>query len=190
MLLPYYQKKLLEAGTDEAGRGCYAGAVFAAAVILPRTYNNKWINDSKKLTATQRNELRVEIEKHAIAFAIANSSVAEIDSTNILAASIMAMHRAILALATQPQYIIVDGNRFTNYPNITHQTIIKGDGLYASIAAASILAKTERDAYMLHLHHQYPIYNWASNKGYGTLEHRKAIAANGLCMHHRKSFNI
>jgi ribonuclease HII len=190
MLLPFYQKKLIEAGCDEAGRGCYAGPVFAAAVILPKKFNNKWINDSKKLTAAQRNDLKLVIESAAICFAVAQVSEEKIDATNILKASIKAMHLAIEKLATAPQLLIIDGNRFHPYKNIPHLTIIKGDGLYTSIAAASILAKTYRDNYMETLHHSFPHYNWLNNKGYGTLEHRKAIEKHGLCIHHRKSFNI
>jgi ribonuclease HII len=190
MLLPFYQKKLIEAGCDEAGRGCYAGPVFAAGVILPKKFKNNWINDSKKLTEPQRNDLRGIIEQEAISWAVASISEQEIDSINILKASIKAMHVAIKKLVTQPEYLLIDGNRFYAYPNIPHQTVIKGDGIYLSIAAASILAKTHRDAYMQKLDAEFPQYGWAQNKGYGTLTHRKAIAQHGLCPYHRKSFNI
>jgi ribonuclease HII len=190
MLLPFYQKKLIEAGCDEAGRGCYAGPVFAAAVILPKKFKNNWINDSKKLSEPQRNDLRSIIEEQAICWAVASIGEQEIDSINILKASIKAMHVAIKKLATQPEYLLIDGNRFYAYPNIPHQTVIKGDGIYLSIAAASILAKTHRDAYMQKLDAEFPQYGWAQNKGYGTLTHRKAIAQHGLCPYHRKSFNI
>jgi ribonuclease HII len=190
MLLPFYQNKLLEAGCDEAGRGCYAGPVFAAAVILPKKFKNKWINDSKKITVTVRNELRTIIENEAIGFAVAKVTEAEIDATNILKASIKAMHLAIAQLSPLPKFLAIDGNRFYNYPSIPHQTIVKGDGKYANIAAASILAKTYRDAYMEQLHLAFPQYGWQQNKGYGTLQHRKAIDTYGLCEHHRKSFNI
>jgi ribonuclease HII len=190
MLLPYYQKKFIEAGCDEAGRGCYAGPVFAAAVILPKKFKNKWIDDSKKLTATQRNELKEIIEKEALSYAVAQVSETEIDEINILKASIKAMHLAINQLNKEPGFLIIDGNRFYNYKKTPHQTIIKGDGLYLSIAAASILAKTHRDLYMENIHNEYPMYNWAKNKGYGTLEHRNAIDQYGLCPYHRKSFNI
>lgn len=190
MLLPYYQKKLLEAGCDEAGRGCYAGPVFAAAVILPKRFKNKWINDSKKLTQVQRNELRLIIEQDAVSFAVAQVSEEEIDQTNILKASIKAMHLAIASLQTPPQFLAIDGNKFYNYPLIPHQTIIKGDGLYANIAAASILAKTYRDQFMCKIHEEFPEYDWLNNKGYGTINHRNAIEKYGLCKYHRKSFNI
>jgi ribonuclease HII len=190
MLQPFYQDSLIEAGCDEAGRGCYAGPVFAAAVILPKKFHHPLLNDSKKLSETQRYLLRPIIETEAIAFAVAQCSVQEIDAINILKASFTAMHRAIEQLKPQPALLLIDGNRFINYKKIPHQCIIKGDGLYASIAAASILAKTYRDDCMLQLHPQFAHYGWNRNKGYGTAQHRDAIATNGICPHHRKSFNI
>jgi ribonuclease HII len=190
MLLPYYQPNILEAGVDEAGRGCYAGPVFAAAVILPNNFKNNLLNDSKKLTPTQRNQLRTIIEFEAIAYAVHQISHTQIDAINILQATYQAMHGAIKALKPKAQYLLIDGNRFLPYPKLPHSCIVKGDGLYNSIAAASILAKTHRDDYMQRLHQQYPMYGWQSNKGYGTLTHRNAIAKYGLSPHHRKSFNI
>lgn len=190
MLLPFYQKKYTEAGCDEAGRGCYAGPVFAAAVILRKDFEHPILNDSKKLSAAQRNELRKVIEREAICYSVASVSNTEIDEINILQASVKAMHLALAGLKKQPKQVIVDGNYFLPYGEKSHQCIVKGDGLYASIAAASILAKTYRDEYMLHLHEQFPHYNWRSNKGYGTAEHRQAIEVYGLCEHHRMSFNI
>jgi ribonuclease HII len=184
------QTKLLEAGCDEAGRGCYAGPVFAAAVILPKKFKNQWIDDSKKLSSTMRNELRTIIENESVAFAVARVEVDEIDKINILKASIKAMHLAIDQLHPAPQFLAIDGNRFYPYNGIPHQTIIKGDGLYLNIASASILAKSYRDEYMQNLHQQFPEYGWHQNKGYGTLLHRNAIEKYGLTMHHRKSFNI
>jgi ribonuclease HII len=190
MLSPFFQEKGLEAGCDEAGRGCYAGPVFAAAVILPRDFQHPLLNDSKQVKPTQRYSLREIIQEKAIAWAVASVSPAEIDQINILQASYKAMHLAIAQLKTQPDVLLIDGNRFKPYPNMPHHCIIKGDGKFASIAAASILAKTYRDDYMLQLHEQYPQYDWASNKGYGTATHRKAIAEFGLCDEHRKSFAI
>jgi len=190
MLKPFYQEDLTEAGCDEAGRGCYAGPVFAAAVILPKDFYHSEINDSKLLSPQQRNELRVYIEANASAYAVAMIDNYEIDSINILKASFEAMHVALDTLAIQPGLLLIDGNRFTAYKKIPHHCIIKGDGIYASIAAASILAKTYRDAYMEQLHNEFPQYNWKSNKGYGTPEHRNAIDQSGLCKYHRKSFNI
>jgi ribonuclease HII len=190
MLKPFYQEKLTEAGIDEAGRGCYAGAVFAAAVILPNGFFHPLLNDSKKLNAGQRNMLRVIIEKEAIAFSVAQIGEQEIDRVNILQATYLAMHRAIEGLVNRPAFLLIDGNRFKPYPQIPHTCIVKGDGLYASIAAASILAKTWRDEYMQHLHEKYPHYGWNKNKGYGTLQHRQAIEIHGLCEYHRKSFAI
>ena len=189
-LLNYYQDKLLEAGCDEAGRGCYAGPVFAAAVILPANFYHPLLNDSKKLTEKQRQELEPIIKKEAIAWAIASQTAAEIDASNILKASIKCMHLALDQLKKKAQFIVVDGNRFYPYKKIPHQTIIKGDGQYAHIAAASILAKTTRDAYMEKAHKKFPNYSWDKNKGYGTAAHRAAIAQYGLCKEHRKSFNI
>ncbi len=190
MLIPSFQNKLIEAGCDEAGRGCYAGPVFAAAVILPKSYKLPSLNDSKQLSAAKRNELRQIIEKDAISFAVAEVSAQEIDKINILKASIKAMHLAVSQLSIQPKYLAIDGNRFYAYPNIPHSTIVKGDGIYANIAAASILAKTYRDTYMQQIHEEFPEYDWASNKGYGTAKHRNAIEKHGLCIHHRQSFNI
>ncbi|MCX6204742.1 MAG: ribonuclease HII [Bacteroidetes bacterium] len=190
MLSAYYQEKLLEAGCDEAGRGCYAGPVFAAAVILPRDFYHPLLNDSKKVTEKNRLILKELIEANAIAWAVAKIDHDEIDKINILKASIKAMHLAIKQLDTIPEYLLIDGNRFQKYPQIPHQCVIKGDGKYASIAAASILAKTHRDAFMKKLHKKFPAYNWSSNKGYGTLDHRNAIAEIGLCKYHRKSFSI
>lgn len=190
MLQPFYQDRLLEAGCDEAGRGCYAGPVFAAAVILPKNFHHPLLNDSKQLSEAQRYLLRPIIETAAIAFAVAQCSVEEIDTLNILKASFTAMHKAIAQLNTPPGLLLIDGNRFISYKKIAHHCIIKGDGIYASIAAASVLAKTYRDDYMLQLHTQFPQYGWNKNKGYGTAQHRAAIAANGICLHHRKSFNI
>lgn len=190
MLLPFYQKKLIEAGCDEAGRGCYAGPVFAAAVILPRDFRHPLLNDSKQVNAKQRQLLKGIIEKEAISWAVAAVSNEEIDQINILKASYKAMHRAIDQLNSKPELLLIDGNRFITYPKIAHQCIVKGDGKYSSIAAASILAKTYRDEFMMRLHEQYPQYGWNNNKGYGTAEHRSAIETYGLCEHHRRSFNI
>ena len=190
MLLNAYQNQLLEAGCDEAGRGCYAGPVFAAAVILPADFYHPMLNDSKKLTEKQRRELEPIIKSNAIAWAIASQTAAEIDSSNILKASIKCMHLSLDQLKKRPKFIAVDGNRFYPYKKIPHQTIIKGDGKYAHIAAASILAKTARDKYMEEAHLQYPKYGWDKNKGYGTAIHRAAIATHGLCFEHRKSFKI
>ena len=190
MLLPFYQNKLIEAGCDEAGRGCYAGPVFAAAVILPRDFAHPLLNDSKKVSEKNRLVLKEIIENTALAWAVAKVDHEEIDKINILKASIKAMHLAIKQLPITPAYLLIDGNRFQNYPNIQHQCVIKGDSKYASIAAASILAKTHRDAYMQKLHKKFPVYNWIKNKGYGTLDHRNAIAEYGLCKYHRKSFSI
>lgn len=190
MLLPYYQSKYIEAGLDEAGRGCYAGPVYAAAVILPNNFYHPLLNDSKQLTEKSRNLLRPIIEQESIAYAVAAISHIEIDTINILQASIKAMHQCIDGLKVKPTFLLVDGNRFKPYPFITHQCFVKGDGTYASIAAASVLAKTYRDEYMLQLHQQYPQYGWKDNKGYGTLQHRNAINTFGLCPLHRKSFAI
>ena len=185
-----FNKDMMEAGCDEAGRGCYAGPVFAAAVILPQNFHHPLLNDSKQTKVEVRNDLRIFIQQHALAWAVAMVDVEEIDSINILKASQKAMHLALDALQIVPQHIAVDGNYFIPYKNISHQCIIKGDGKYANIAAASILAKTSRDEYMRKLHPAFPQYNWFSNKGYGTREHRNAIDAYGICIHHRKSFKI
>lgn len=190
MLQKFYQKKLIEAGCDEAGRGCYAGPVFAAAVILPKKFYHPLLNDSKQVKEKDRNELRQYIEAKAICYAVAQIDNHEIDSINILKASFKAMHVAIDNLKQNPQLLLIDGNRFTPYQKVAHQCIIKGDGKFASIAAASILAKTYRDEYMQQLHQQFPMYGWDKNKGYGTLIHRNAIQQFGLCVYHRKSFNI
>ena len=190
MLLNAYQDIILEAGCDEAGRGCYAGPVFAAAVILPKDFYHPLLNDSKKLTEKQRQELEPIIKSSAIAWAIGVQTAAEIDASNILKASIKCMHLALDQLKKRPKFVAVDGNRFYPYKKIPHQTIVKGDGKYANIAAASILAKTARDTYMEQAHLQYPKYGWDKNKGYGTAIHRAAIAKHGLCFEHRKSFNI
>jgi ribonuclease HII len=189
-LLNYFQDQLLEAGCDEAGRGCYAGPVFAAAVILPADFYHPLLNDSKKLSEKQRNELAPIIKAAAIAWGVASQTAAEIDASNILKASIKCMHLALDQLKKRPQFIIVDGNRFYPYKKIPHQTIVKGDSKYASIAAASILAKTARDAYIEKAHLTYPNYGWDKNKGYGTAVHRAAIEKYGLCFEHRKSFKI
>jgi ribonuclease HII len=189
-LLNFYQEELLEAGCDEAGRGCYAGPVFAAAVILPINFYHPLLNDSKQVKEQHRNELRLVIKEQAIAYAVAQVSAEEIDRMNILKASFTAMHRAVDELKTKPQLLLIDGNRFIKYKRIPHKTFVKGDGRFASIAAASILAKTYRDEYMMQLHEKYPHYCWKNNKGYGTGAHRKAIDEFGLCEHHRKSFKI
>lgn len=190
MLLPYLNKDLIEAGCDEAGRGCLAGAVFAASVILPKDFRNELLNDSKKLTERQRYALREVIEKEAIAWAVGVVSPEEIDKINILNASILAMHRAVDGLKVRPQALIVDGNRFMPYQNLPHTTIVKGDGKYLSIAAASILAKTYRDDYMNGLHQEYPYYDWEGNKGYPTRKHREAIRLHGTTPYHRMTFNL
>ena len=187
-MLKAYYKTHLEAGTDEAGRGCLAGPVTAAAVILPKDYSNDMLNDSKILTEIKRNNLKPIIETDAATFGIAQVFPEEIDDINILNASFLAMHRALDQLTTPPDYIIVDGNRFNPYPNIPHTCIVKGDGKYLSIAAASVLAKTYRDAYMEKIHLEYPMYNWKKNKGYPTKEHREAIRQYGITKYHRKSF--
>ena len=190
MLLPYLHKDLIEAGCEEAGRGCLAGAVFAAAVILPADFRNEMLNDSKKLTEKQRYELRKVVEAEALAWAVGVVEPAEIDAINILNASLLAMHRAVGQLKMRPQHLLVDGNRFTPYPGIPHTTVVKGDGKYLSIAAASILAKTYRDDYMNRLAAEYPAYGWKKNKGYPTKKHREAIKAYGTTPYHRMSFNL
>ncbi len=190
MLLPFYQNTFIEAGCDEAGRGCLAGPVFAAAVILPKKFKNRTLNDSKKLTQKQREELRIIIENEAIDFAVMSVDNIKIDEINILNASILAMHLSLEKLKHNFGMIIVDGNRFKAYKGIQHKTIVEGDAKYMSIAAASVLAKTYRDEFMLKAHEQYPLYGWLSNKGYGTLAHRKAIMAHGHTPLHRRSFVI
>jgi ribonuclease HII len=190
MLQPYYQDQFIEAGCDEAGRGCYAGPVFAAAVILPINFHHPDLNDSKQVTPEKRNELKYFIKENAIAYAVAMVDNDEIDQINILRASFKAMHLALDKLRKRPSLLLIDGNRFATYKKLKHQCIIQGDGIYASIAAASILAKTHRDSYMRQLHKEFPHYNWKRNKGYGTEEHRNAIEKHGLCKYHRRSFNI
>jgi ribonuclease HII len=190
MLKPYYQDQFVEAGCDEAGRGCYAGPVFAAAVILPRDFYHPELNDSKQVTPEKRKELKYYIKENAIAYAVAMVDNDEIDQINILRASFKAMHIALDKLRKRPSFLLIDGNRFTPYKKLKHQCIIQGDATYASIAAASILAKTHRDSHMRQLHKEFPHYNWKQNKGYGTEEHRTAIDKHGLCKYHRRSFNI
>ena len=190
VLKKYLDKKLIEAGCDEAGRGCLAGPVFAAAVILPKNFKNPILNDSKKLSDAQRKYLRPIIEKEAIAWAVGQVSAEEIDNINILNASFLAMHRAIDQLKQVPEHLIIDGNRFKKYKDIPHTCIIQGDGKYLSIAAASVLAKTYRDDYMDDLHLQFPMYDWLKNKAYGTVKHREAIITHGVSEHHRKSFRL
>lgn len=190
MLLPYLNADQIEAGCDEAGRGCLAGAVYAAAVILPKDFRNEQLNDSKQLTEHQRYALREIIEREALAWAIGIVSPEEIDRINILNASFLAMHRAIDALSLRPQHLLIDGNRFKKYQDLPHTTVVKGDGKYLSIAAASILAKTYRDDYMNRLHEEYPVYGWDKNKGYPTRQHRAAIAAHGTTPYHRMTFNL
>jgi ribonuclease HII len=190
MLLPYYKENQIEAGCDEAGRGCLAGPVFAAAVILPVDFCNDLLNDSKQLTEKQRYMLRPIIEEQAIAWAVGIVSAKEIDKINILNASFLAMHRAVDQLTVRPDFLIIDGNRFRPYDKIPHQCIVKGDGKYMSIAAASVLAKTYRDDYMNSIDKDYPMYLWKQNKGYPTKAHRDAIKSYGSCEHHRMSFTL
>ncbi len=190
MLQHFFQDKLIEAGCDEAGRGCLAGPVFAAAVILPKDFSHPLLNDSKQVNEKNRNELRLFIEAGAIAWAVASIDNHEIDSINILKASFKAMHQAINGLKKQPQLLLIDGNRFVPYKKIPHQCIIKGDGIYMSIAAASILAKTYRDDFMRQIHQEYPQYGWDENKGYGTKFHRDAMGLHGQSPYHRKTFRL
>jgi ribonuclease HII len=190
LLKRFFQKELTEAGCDEAGRGCLAGPVFAAAVILPRKFSHPLLNDSKQVAEKDRNELRPIIESQAICFAVAAVDNDEIDQINILRASFKAMHLALDKLNSQPQLLLIDGNLFTAYKNIPHHCLVKGDERFTSIAAASILAKTYRDEYMRQLHQEFPSYAWYTNKGYGTLEHRRAIEQHGECKYHRKSFRL
>ena len=190
MLLPYLNKGLIEAGCDEAGRGCLAGAVYAAAVILPPDFQNELLNDSKQLTERQRYQLRPIIEQEAVAWAVGIVSPEEIDKINILNASFLAMHRAIDGLQVRPQHLLIDGNRFRKYKDLPHTTVVKGDGKLMSIAAASVLAKTYRDDYMNVLHKEYPHYDWDKNKGYPTKAHREAIAQHGTTPYHRLTFNL
>jgi ribonuclease HII len=188
-LKSYYKKGIIEAGTDEAGRGCLAGPVYAAAVILPKGFRNPGIDDSKKLNYKERERLRLIIEKKALHWAVAWCTPKEIDKLNILWASVKAMHLALDLLKIKPDLILVDGNRFKPYQSIHHQCIVDGDAIFLSIAAASILAKTHRDEYMIKLHQAYPQYNWDSNKGYPTPEHKAALYLHGECIHHRKTFH-
>lgn len=190
MLKNYYEQGRVEAGCDEAGRGCLAGSVYAAAVILPPDYHNERLNDSKKLTARQRYALRQDIERDAVAWAVGVVTPQEIDQINILNASILAMHRALDQLQVRPEAIIVDGNRFKPYRDLPHTTIVKGDGKYLSIAAASILVKTYRDDEMVRLAQEYPDYDWQHNMGYPTRKHREAIRQHGITPYHRRTFNL
>ena len=190
MLLNSYQNEFLEAGCDEAGRGCLAASVFAAAVILPSDFHHPLLNDSKQMTERRRDELRTVIEREAIAWCVKEVTAERIDKINILNASIEGMNLAIKGLSTIPEFIVVDGNRFHTDLDIPFRTIVKGDGKYANIAAASVLAKTHRDEYMMRLAEEYPMYGWAKNKGYPTREHRLAIREHGLTPYHRLSFNL
>jgi ribonuclease HII len=190
MLLARYQYELLEAGCDEAGRGCLAGPVFAAAVILPHDFDHRLLNDSKQLSETVRYQLRIEIEQKAIAYAIASVDNIEIDEINILNASFLAMHRAINQLHLKPQFLIIDGNRFNKYEDMPHQCIVEGDSKYFSIAAASILAKTYRDDYMKQIANEHPEYDWHNNKGYPTVKHRETILKLGYTPYHRRTFRV
>ena len=190
MLKPYLSPSLIEAGCDEVGRGCLAGSVYAAAVILPKDYENEALNDSKQLSPAKRYQLREQIERDAIAWAIGVVTAQEIDRINILNASILAMHRALDALNVRPQTLIIDGNKFKPYKGLPYTTIVKGDAKYLSIAAASIIAKTYRDDYMKELHLEYPYYGWDHNAGYPTAEHREGIRQHGLTPYHRLSFNL
>lgn len=187
-LLPNLQEGRIEAGCDEAGRGCLAGPVAAAAVILPADFHNDLLNDSKKLTERQREKLRPIIEREALAWCVVMVSADEIDKINILNASITGMHRAVDGLSIRPEHLLIDGNKFRPYPGIDHTTVVKGDGKYMSIAAASILAKTHRDEYMMRIAEQHPEYRWDKNKGYPTKDHREAILRHGICDHHRRTF--
>jgi ribonuclease HII len=190
MLLARYQHELIEAGCDEAGRGCLAGPVFAAAVILPHNFDHSLLNDSKQLTEQLRYALRIEIEQNALAFAVAAVDNIEIDEINILNASFLAMHRAIEKLPINPQFLIIDGNRFNKYKKIPHHCIVEGDAKYFSIAAASILAKTYRDDFMKQIAAEHPEYDWHSNKGYPTVKHREAVLKMGFTPYHRRTFRV
>jgi ribonuclease HII len=190
LLKPSYQRLLPEAGCDEAGRGCYAGPVFAAAVVLPEEFFHPKLNDSKQVAEPDRYLLRTFIESHALDYAVAMVETEEIDRINILRASFKAMHLALDQLKIRPGFLLIDGNRFVSYHKIPHQCVVEGDALFASIAAASILAKTYRDDWMRLLHLEFPHYDWHHNKGYGTKKHRNAIETFGLCKYHRRSFNI
>jgi ribonuclease HII len=190
MLQPFYDEKFIEAGCDEAGRGCLAGPVYAAAVILPKDFHHPLLNDSKQLTEEQRYELRPVIEQQAISYAVASLDNKQIDKYNILRASFKSMHLAIKQLSIQPELLLIDGNRFARYKRIPHKCVIQGDGIYASIAAASVLAKTYRDDFMKALHKKFPKYNWTQNKGYATREHQEALDQYGPCKFHRKTFRL
>ena len=190
MLLPYMHENLVEAGCDEAGRGCLAGAVYAAAVILPHDFRNELLNDSKQLTEKQRYALREVVEREALAWAVGVVTPEEIDRINILNASFLAMHRAVDQLKLRPEHLLIDGNRFKKYQDVPHTTVVKGDGKYMAIAAASVLAKTYRDDYMNRLAEEYPQYDWDSNKGYPTKKHREAIRLYGTTPYHRMRYNL
>jgi ribonuclease HII len=190
MLKAYLDKNCIEAGCDEAGRGCLAGPVFAAAVILPKNFRSKMLNDSKQLTEKQRDELRPIIEKKALACAVAYIDNETIDEINILNASFAAMHKALDQLQLKPELLLIDGNRFNSYKNIKHKCIVEGDAIYSSIAAASVLAKTYRDEYMVNLHKEFPAYLWNHNKGYPTRAHRLGLVEAGITKYHRKTFNL
>ena len=190
MLKPYFQKNTIEAGCDEAGRGCLAGPVYAAAVILPPDYKNETLNDSKQLSEKKRDELRAEIERDAISFCVASMDNNEIDQINILKASILSMHKAVSGLSVIPQLLLIDGNKFIPYENIPHKCIVKGDATYMSIAAASILAKTYRDEFMYKIAKEFPEYHWDENKGYPTKSHRAAIMEYGITKYHRLSYKL
>lgn len=190
MLKKFQREGVVEAGCDEAGRGCLAGDVYAAAVILPPDFSNELLNDSKQLTEAQRYQLREVIEREAVAWAVGIVTAAEIDKMNILRASILAMHRAVDALKVRPEHLLIDGNKFSPYQGITHTTVVKGDATYMSIAAASILAKTYRDDYMMRIAQEYPLYDWQNNKGYPTAKHRAAIRLYGVTPYHRMTFNL
>ncbi len=189
-LNPFYTENLVEAGCDEAGRGCIAGPVVAAAVILPRDMDFPEFDDSKKLTEKQREKLRIKVLENAVAYGVGIVSAEEIDEINILNASFLAMHRAIDQLKIRPELLLIDGNRFNKYHDIKHQCIVGGDAKYQAIAAASILAKTTRDHIMQDIDNQYPVYNWKQNKGYPTIEHKNAVAEHGMSPYHRKTFNM
>jgi ribonuclease HII len=190
MLRFNYSGFSLEAGTDEAGRGCLSGPVVAAAVVLPKGFSHSFLNDSKQLSKKKREELKPFIEEHALAFGVSFVWQDEVDKINVLQASITAMHRSVAQLKITPEFIIVDGNKFRDYKDIPHKTIVKGDAKYMSIAAASVLAKTYRDEYMKKIHQEFPVYNWAKNKGYPTKEHRNAIREFGATEYHRKTFKL
>jgi ribonuclease HII len=190
MLKSFYSNEYIEAGCDEAGRGCLAGPVFAAAVIFPKNFRNEFLNDSKMLSQPQRDKMRIIIESEAISWAVSSVDAPEIDKINILNASILSMHKAIADLQTIPQLLLIDGNRFHPYPGILHHCIVKGDAKYLSIAAASILAKTHRDDFMRKLHDEFPMYDWLNNKGYPCKKHREGLFLYGVSPYHRRSYNL